>query len=517
MSPSNLEGITLGKYRILEPLGRGGMAQVYKAYHPQLDRYMAVKILRSDLVESEEFLARFRHEAHAVSGLRHANIVQVFDFDMQDDYYYMVMELLEGDTLRSLLNNYRVRKQRMPLAEIVRITKDVLSGLSYAHGEGIIHRDIKPANIMLTKKGQAVLTDFGIAQIVGSTQHTVSGALMGTLNYMAPEQGLKGECDTRSDIYSLGIVLYEMLTGYTPFDADTPLAILMKHLNDPLPLPTQVDPTLPLALEMIVLKALAKDPDDRFQSADEMRKALENVEQNLSTDTRPNVPPPGGFSQQAVFSGTSRKQITDHRFADADTDAGIKPLTNKPAPRFDPEVDSPLEGLFTTLTVSLSKIPVFRISPVTAVFGGIALYIFVNFVVVMVDALSSQDVMARAWPVEIFLFASFLALIGWGTQKWGVMIPSGIVFGTGIILTYCSLTGRWGDWAFLWVAELFFIWLSIFLPVRIGQIPNAGPVWARVFGVAVPVVSLFLISIIIFLSFVIASVSPLFSQTGGLL
>ena len=126
MSPSNLEGMTLGKYRILEPLGRGGMAQVYKAYHPQLDRYVAIKILRSDLVESNEFLARFRSEAHAVSGLRHANIVQVFDFDMQDDYYYMVMELLEGDTLRTLLNNYRVRNQRMPLTEIVQILKDIL-------------------------------------------------------------------------------------------------------------------------------------------------------------------------------------------------------------------------------------------------------------------------------------------------------------------------------------------------------------------------------------------------------
>ncbi len=514
MSPSNLEGITLGKYRILEPLGRGGMAQVYKAYHPQLDRYMAIKILRSDLVESEEFLARFRHEAHAVSGLRHVNIVQVFDFDMQDDYYYMVMELLEGDTLRALLNSYRIRNQRMPLAEIIRIMKDVLSGLSYAHGEGIIHRDIKPANIMLTKKGQAVLTDFGIAQIVGNTQHTVSGALMGTLNYMAPEQGLKGECNSRSDIYSLGIVMYEMLTGYTPFDADTPLAILMKHLNDPLPLPTQVDPSLPMALEMIVLKALAKDPDDRFQSADEMRKAIENLEQNLSTDTRPNVPPPGGFSQQAVFSGTSRKQITDHRFADADTDAGIKPIRN--TPQFDPEIEFPINSIFTTLTASLSKIPIFRISPLTGIFGGIALYIFVNFIVIMLDALSSRDVMAYAWPVEVFLFASFLAILGWGTQKWGLMIPSGIVFGNALILAYCALTGRWGDWAFLWVAELFFIWLSVFIPVRVGQIPNAGPVWARAFGVAMPVVSLLCISITIFFAFVISSLAPLFSLIGGM-
>jgi serine/threonine protein kinase len=505
MSPSNLEGITLGKYRILEPLGRGGMAQVYKAYHPQLDRYMAIKILRSDLVESEEFLARFRHEAHAVSGLRHANIVQVFDFDMQDDYYYMVMELLEGDTLRALLNDYRVQKQRMPLAKIVRIIKDILNGLSYAHGEGIIHRDIKPANIMLTKKGQAVLTDFGIAQIVGSTQHTVSGALMGTLNYMAPEQGLKGECDSRSDIYSLGIVLYEMLTGYTPFDADTPLAILMKHLNDPLPLPTQVDPALPLALEMIVLKALAKDPDDRFQSAEEMSKALENAERDLSMDERPTVLPPGGFSQQAVFSGTSRRQITDHRFADADTDAEIKPIRNASSSNL--QAGTFPETFLSTLTTSLTKIRIFHISPVSGVFGGIALYLFVNFIVVMLTVVSGRNIIAHAWPVEIFLLASFLALIGWGTQKWGLMIPSGIIFGNALILAYCSLTGRWSDWAFLWMIELLIIWISIFIPVQIGQIPKAGPVWARVFGLSTLILSLVCVSLNIFISFVIASIN----------
>jgi serine/threonine protein kinase len=509
MSPSNLEGMTLGKYRILEPLGRGGMAQVYKAYHPQLDRYMAIKILRSDLVESSEFLARFRHEAHAVSGLRHANIVQVFDFDMQDDYYYMVMELLEGDTLRTLLNNYRIRNQRMPLTETVRIMKDVLNGLSYAHTEGIIHRDLKPANIMLTKKGQAVLTDFGIAQIVGNTQHTVSGALMGTLNYMAPEQGFEGKCDSRSDIYSLGIVLYEMLTGYTPFDADTPLAILMKHLNDPLPLPTQVDPALPRSLEAIVLKALAKDPDDRFQSAEEMSKALEGIDKDLSREERPMVLPPGGFPQQAVLSGTARKQITDHRFADADTDAGIKPIGSTPTSEI--QVDLHLERFIHKLTNSLEKFPVVRMSPVSAVFGGIALYIIINFVIVMLTVISRQNIIGYAWPVEVFLFASFLAMIGWGTQKWGLMIPSGIVFGTALILTYCQLTGRWEDCAFLWMAELFFIWLSIFIPVQIGQIPNAGPVWARNFGPAMTILCLFCISITLFLSFMVASINQFIS------
>jgi serine/threonine-protein kinase len=218
MAPTSLQGQTLGKYRILEPLGRGGMAQVYKAYHPTLDRYAAIKVLRSDLVEEAEFLARFRREARSVASLRHPNIVQVFDFDAQDDLYFMVMELLEGDTLKAHLNSFRTRNSRLPSEDMVRILQDVLAGLGYAHSEGIIHRDLKPANIMLTARGQAVLTDFGIAQIVGGTQYTVSGALMGTLSYMAPEQGLEGKCDARSDIYSLGIIFYEMLTGRVPLD-----------------------------------------------------------------------------------------------------------------------------------------------------------------------------------------------------------------------------------------------------------------------------------------------------------
>jgi serine/threonine protein kinase len=189
----SLEGQNLGKYRVLEPLGRGGMARVYRAYHPQLDRYVAIKVLRSDLVEEQEFLARFKREAQAVAALRHPNIVQMFDFDAQSGVYYMVMELLAGDSLRTRLNDYRARGEQMPRGEVVRVLLDVLDGLTYAHSEGMIHRDVKPANILLTKRGQAVLTDFGIAQIIGGTRYTVSGALMGTLNYMSPEQGLEGQ------------------------------------------------------------------------------------------------------------------------------------------------------------------------------------------------------------------------------------------------------------------------------------------------------------------------------------
>ncbi len=156
-----------------------GWPRFIKAYHPQLDRYVAIKVLRSDLVEEVEFLARFRREARAVAALRHPHIVQIYDFDVQEDLYYMVMELLEGDTLKAHLNSLRVHGEHLPLGEMVRIFSDVLDGLAYAHGEGIIHRDLKPANIMLTRRGQAVLTDFGIAQIVGGTQYTVCRRLDG--------------------------------------------------------------------------------------------------------------------------------------------------------------------------------------------------------------------------------------------------------------------------------------------------------------------------------------------------
>ncbi len=329
MAPSSLEGRMLGKYRVMDPLGRGGMAQVFRAFHPQLERYVAIKVLRSDLVEEEEFLARFRREAKAVAALRHPHIVQVFDFDVEDDLYYMVMELLEGDTLKAYLNSYRTRGENMPLGEMVRTLLDVLDGLAYAHGEGIVHRDIKPANVLLTRRGQAVLTDFGIAQIVGTTRYTMSGALMGTLNYMAPEQGLEGHGDVRSDIYSMGIMFFEMVTGRTPYDADTPLAILMKHLNDPLPLPHKLAPDLPESLERVILKALAKQPEDRYASAAEMAKALEGaaaearieVPERISLpqvkDLQPPAPPP------AVFSGEARQHISDHGFAVDDTDADL--------------------------------------------------------------------------------------------------------------------------------------------------------------------------------------------------
>jgi tRNA A-37 threonylcarbamoyl transferase component Bud32 len=491
MTPS-LEGQTIGKYRVLEALGRGGMAQVFRAYHPQLDRYVAIKVLRSDLVEHEEFLGRFRREAHAVSGLRHPNIVQVFDFDAQDELYYMVMELLEGDTLRAKLNEYRARGQRMPLPEVLGILADVLDGLAYAHAEGIIHRDIKPANIMLTRRGQAVVTDFGIAQIVGSTQYTVSGALMGTLSYMAPEQGLRGHCDARSDIYSLGIVFYEMLTGYTPFDADTPLAILMKHLNDPLPLPSQIDPSLPAVLEPIVLKALAKDADDRYQSAPEMAAALRQAaESGLPGAPRPVVPPPGGMAAQAVYSGTSRRQIVDKRFADEDTDFDVA----HPAQTGGDARTAATGTLDLLAGLPLANRVAVPLKPVVPILVALVIVGFFNSLAVWLIITTSWNVYPYGWSFEIFLLAGFLAAVGWGVQKPGVLIAALLIFGNAALLAYCSLTGRWGDWLFLWMLEPLILLAAILLPLEMGKRADAAPL-TRAAGLLLSVVALALAGLV---------------------
>ncbi|MGB8213671.1 MAG: protein kinase [Anaerolineales bacterium] len=499
MAPLSLEGQTLGKYRILEPLGRGGMAQVYKAYHPQLDRYVAIKILRSDLVEEEEFLARFRREARAVAALRHPNIVQIFDFDVEDDLYYMVMELLEGDTLKAYLNSLRVRGERLPLGEMVRIFTDVLSGLAYAHGEGIIHRDLKPANIMLTRRGQAVLTDFGIAQIVGGTQYTVSGALMGTLSYMAPEQGLDGHSDARSDIYSLGIAYYEALTGSVPFDADTPLAILMKHINDPLPLPRKADPTIPESFERVALKALAKHPEDRFQSADEMAGMLAAAakETGLAVPEAihiPQMPPNPAFTKTgpvAVFSGTARQQIPDAAFASGDTDV----TTGKNTRTRLTDITNRTKAFFTP-PPKIEKVTQEHVTAATLYsVGGI---VFVNMFLLWLSGIFGGKVWVHAWPLEVIAVGVLLsALMAALAIPW-MLIPAGIVVGNGLLFAFYALTGWWSLWKVFWPLEPILVGISLVAPFFIVRQGQRGNWLARRIGIALVglAVVVFLISII---------------------
>jgi len=272
---ADLSGQTLGKYQLIERMGRGGMADVYKGYQPGLDRYVAVKVLHPHLSEDPDFITRFRREAKSVADLRHPHIVQVFDFDVQGENYYMVMEYVEGGkTLKELLQGLAARGERLPIEQTIDIVAKLADALAYAHGLGMVHRDIKPANVLIPNLDRPVLSDFGIARLLGETGLTSSGQLVGTPAYMSPEQGKGERGDARSDIYALGIVLYEMLTGRPPYDADTPYAVILKHINDPLVPPHVVIGPLPDAVERIVLKCLAKNPDDRFASMADLRGAL---------------------------------------------------------------------------------------------------------------------------------------------------------------------------------------------------------------------------------------------------
>jgi len=271
---ADLTGQTVGKYRITAYLGRGGMAEVYKAYQPGLDRYVALKVMRSHLADDQDFIHRFEREAAATARLRHPHIVQVYDFDVQGDRHYMVTELVEGPTLKAELAARRLAGRPFSLAETTRIFTALASAIDYAHTRGMIHRDLKPSNVMFTVEGQAVLTDFGIARMLGDSHITVTGAVIGTPAYMSPEQGQGACCDERSDIYSLGVILYEMVTGRVPFEGDTPFATIMKHVTEPLPPPTSIKPDLPRAVERVLVKALSKNPDARYQRAGEMAQTL---------------------------------------------------------------------------------------------------------------------------------------------------------------------------------------------------------------------------------------------------
>lgn len=260
-------GQMLGRYQVLTELGRGGFATVYKGFDPGLERHVAIKVLHPELTRDEAALRRFQREAMAVARLRHANIIMVYEFSEQAGAAFIVMEYVEGDTLKARLG------RPLPLEEAQRIALDVASALQYAHGRGVIHRDIKPANILMTNEDQVVLADFGIALLAHHSQSLTKG-LLGTPQYMAPEQALGEPTDERSDLYALGIMFFEMLAGQVPFRGDSPLATLALHVNAPLPKLRSLNPAVPEAIEMMLERALAKDPAQRFPTAADFRTAL---------------------------------------------------------------------------------------------------------------------------------------------------------------------------------------------------------------------------------------------------
>ena len=292
----NLEGKILGnRYEIIEKVGNGGMATVYKATDLVLKRYVAVKILRDEFTTDEEFIKRFETEAQSAARLVHANIVSIFDVGIDNGIYYIVMELIQGKTLKEIIV---AERGPLPWKWSVNVAIQIASALEMAHRNNIIHRDIKPHNIIITEDGVAKVTDFGIAKAVSNSTITAFGTTIGSVHYFSPEHARGGYTDAKSDIYSLGVVMYEMVTGKVPFDADTPVSVALKHMQeDPVP-PIELNPHLPEAVNKIILKALKKDPMLRYQTATELLQDLKMALKN----------PSGDFVDDDEFDPTAKTQ-----------------------------------------------------------------------------------------------------------------------------------------------------------------------------------------------------------------
>ncbi len=293
-------GQMLGPYRIMNQIGKGGMATVYKAYQASVDRYVAIKVLPSQLAESKEFAARFQQEARIIAKLEHPHILPVFDYGESDGVAYLVMRYLDAGTLKDRMEAGRP----LPLPEIDRIFTQLTDALSYAHGRGVVHRDLKPSNALIDSQGNIFLTDFGIAKLLesASPRLTQTDAILGTPAYISPEQAQSKPVDQRSDIYSLGIILYEMATGSVPFTADTPLAVLFKHITDPLPPPSSLKPDIHPSIEKVILKALAKEPGYRFATVAEFLRAWKRALEERETFRAAPQPVPSSIPPRPIPS-----------------------------------------------------------------------------------------------------------------------------------------------------------------------------------------------------------------------
>ncbi|MEJ6950880.1 Stk1 family PASTA domain-containing Ser/Thr kinase [Natronospora cellulosivora (SeqCode)] len=265
------------RYEILKELGKGGMAIVFEAQDLLLDRKVALKMLRHEYLNDKDFVKRFRHEAKAVARLAHPNIINIFDIGQKGEYQYLVMEYIEGRTLKDIIR----KEGKIDFTEALDIAKQICSALLVAHENNIIHCDIKPHNILLTKDKQVKVTDFGIARAISSATMTMTDTVMGSAHYFSPEQARGGEIKAHSDLYSLGIVLYEMLTGEVPFKGDSPISVALKHIQEQAKKPSLLNPEIPEQLEKLVMRAIAKRPSERFRDAQDMKNKIEKIQNNI--------------------------------------------------------------------------------------------------------------------------------------------------------------------------------------------------------------------------------------------
>ena len=295
------DGIFLGKrYEVLSKIGAGGMADVYKGKDHMLNRYVAIKVLKKEFKEDENFVRKFRSEAQAAAGLIHPNVVNVYDVGEDRGLYYMVMELVEGITLKEYID----KKGRLSHKETISIAIQMCTGIGVAHAANIIHRDIKPQNIIISKDGKVKVTDFGIAK--ATTSNTISSNAMGSVHYTSPEQARGGFSDQKSDIYSIGITMYEMVTGQVPFDGDSTVSVAIKHLQEEITPPSEIVPDIPYSLEQIILKCTQKNGERRYKNTDEL---IQDLKRSL-------VDPDGDFVIIPPLGNADTVIITDEELDD---------------------------------------------------------------------------------------------------------------------------------------------------------------------------------------------------------
>ncbi|MDD4798043.1 MAG: Stk1 family PASTA domain-containing Ser/Thr kinase [Clostridia bacterium] len=290
------------RYELLEKIGSGGTAIVYKGYDKRLNRMVTVKILRDEYNNESAFVHRFEHEAQAIASLSHGNIVNVYDFGSEDKLHYIVIEFVEGETLKNYIN----RKGALPVAEAASIMYQILDALGYAHSNGIIHRDVKPQNILFAKDGRVKVADFGIAAGPNDLTQTYdnNARIMGSVHYISPEQVQGYNVTEKSDIYSAGVVFYEMLTGQLPFTGDTPISVAMKHVQNELNPPHRVNPKVPVGLSYVIMRAMRKSPDIRYATAQEMADSIRSVVEGM-----PNQPAPIAPTEKEINNEDTRELV----------------------------------------------------------------------------------------------------------------------------------------------------------------------------------------------------------------
>ncbi|HLY26965.1 MAG TPA: serine/threonine-protein kinase [Aggregatilineales bacterium] len=325
---NDLVGRRLGQFDILEGIGKGGMATVYRARQASMDRDVAVKVISKDLANSPEFAARFEHEARLIAKLQHAHILPVYDFGREGEIVFLAMRLVDGGSL-----DQRIREGTLTLEQTVRLFTQIASALTYAHGEGVVHRDLKPNNILMDKSGSPYLTDFGLAKAVQTqTALTATGMVMGTPSYMPPEQWRGESVDGRTDVYALGVMLYEMLTGDLPFKGETPYVLMYKHFDEIPPLAQSKRDKLPDGVNAVIRKAMAKNPADRFASADEMAEAFSAAVGGSAHSTKLSA----GRGTEAMQDGQGKGQPDSMPTVRVDKtpDATVQRAAQRPRPRF---------------------------------------------------------------------------------------------------------------------------------------------------------------------------------------